>query len=64
MFVAFDGLIGVKGVGIVVIIKENRAKKEMIGRYQDQARVVWISEASVIQVLEAKRKVGNADTII
>jgi hypothetical protein len=28
----------------------------MIGRYQDQARVVWISEASVIQVLEAKRK--------
>jgi hypothetical protein len=36
----------------------------MIGRYQDQARVVWISEASVIQVLEAKRKVGNADVII
>jgi hypothetical protein len=31
MFVAFDGLIGVKGVGIVVIIKENRAKKRLSG---------------------------------
>lgn len=36
----------------------------MIARYQDQARVVWISEASVIQVQRAKRKVGNAAVII
>jgi hypothetical protein len=28
MFVAFDGVIGVENVGIVVITRENRAKKD------------------------------------
>ena len=60
MFVDFDGF---RSVGVILITKQVE-QKETKPRYQDQARVVWRSKASVIQVPKAKRKVGNADGII